>query len=359
MAQARVSQSAVTSLKAIFSILMGLSVTNTFVVVILHQGEGDVSSLAQIDWMQAVFAAALLFTIARFYLGNVRHVDDFYVAEMVDGKALDPRDNSASRFVVDFIVLLIQALMFSLASFYVVHAANFIEIVLALLAVDILWTVVTRGVAPHSDFWFLNNLLHLLAIAICFDLHLKHEGNSTFLYLAIAFLITNGLFDFAWNRHFYFSDRAHDKGIFLSAPFTQLLTDRGLPPQMRQRLGALIDHLEAQGWSVGNAHKREGWGHNLDSPYSALTADLEGIDAAGIMVAILGSPPSPGVQLEIGFAIARHKKLILIADQAERMPYLIRGLVEQDSVLLIQERAPMSDYELGQAISSALRHLGG
>lgn len=358
MAQARVSQSAVTSLKAIFSILMGLSVTNTFVVLILHEGGGGVSSLAQIDSMQAAFAVALLFTIARFYLGNVRHVDDFYVAAMVDGKPVNPHDNSASRFVIDFTVLLVQALMFSLASFYVVHAPNFIEIMLALLAVDILWTVVTRGVAPHSDFWFLNNLMHLLAIAVCFALHLKHEGSSAPLYFAIAFLITNGLIDFAWNRHFYFSDRTYDKGIFLSAPFTQLLTEKGLPPKMRERLNALINHLEAEGWAVGNAHKREGWGRELDSPYSALTADLEGIDAAGTVVAILGSPPSPGVQLEIGFALARHKRLILIADYLDPMPYLIRGAVEQDSVVLIQEREPSNDYELGQAISSALQRVG-
>jgi hypothetical protein len=358
MTESQVSQSAVSSLKAIFSILMGLSVTNTLVVLIRHNGDPPVEALAELDPMHAVFAAVLLFTIARFYLGNVRHVDDFYVAATVDGRPLDPRMNAAPRFVLDFAVLLVEALMFSLASFYIVHPANFIEIVMALLAVDILWTVAARGVAPHSGFWFSNNLVHLLAIAVCFGFHLRYEESLLPFYFAIGLLLTNGVVDFAWNRSFYFADRRYEKTIFLSAPFTQLLTNSGLPIEVRERLDAVIDHLEAKGWSVDNAHRRERWGASLDSPYTAVTADLKGIEDAGVLIAILGSPPSPGVQLEIGFALANNKKLILVADTEDPMPYLIRGVVERESVVLVQKsHAHQGNHELSEAISDALRRL--
>lgn len=358
MHAAQVSQSAVSSLKAIFSVLMGLSVTNTLIILIRDNGDPAVKALADIDPLNAVFATVLLFTIARFYLGNVRHVDDFYVAATVDGKPLDPHMNSAPRFVVDFAVLLVEALMFSLASFYIAREVNFIEILMALLAVDILWTVATRGVAPHSGFWFSNNLVHLFAIAVCFGFHLKYEESLLPFYFAIGLLLTNGMVDFAWNRSFYFADRQHEKTIFFSAPFSQLLTENGLPFEIRERLDAVIDHLEADGWSVDNAHKREQWGTRLDSPYTAVTADLEGIEDAGIVVAILGSPASPGVQLEIGFALARNKKLVLIADSDDPMPYLIRGVVERESVVLVrQSDSRQGNYELGEAISDALRRL--
>ena len=85
-----VSQSAVASLKAIFSILMGLSVTNTLVVFVRGKGEPFVKEFASIDLLAAVLAAVLLFTIVRFFLGNVRHVDDVYVSAAVDGIQIDP-----------------------------------------------------------------------------------------------------------------------------------------------------------------------------------------------------------------------------------------------------------------------------
>lgn len=355
---ARVSQSAVSSLKAIFSILMGLSVTNTLVVLI-HAGGTGTATLAGIEDLHGVFAAVLLFTIARFYLGNIRHVDDVYVAGAVDGRALDPHVNSASRFVRDFTVLLLEALLFSLASFYVVHRTNFIEILMVLLVVDILWTVSTRGVAPHSGFWFDNNLVHLVAIAICFGFHLKYQPSPIPFYFAIGLLLTNGLLDFAWNRDFYFADRAGDRALFLSGPFTQLLEGNGLPAEFRERLTAVIDHLEARGWSVDNAHRRERWGASLDSPYSAVTADLEGIEKAEVLVAFLGIPPSPGVQLEIGFALARNKRIVVIADDYDQMPYLIRGIVEEDSVVLIRQPVSSRNHQdIGEMISSGLAKLG-
>jgi hypothetical protein len=353
-----VSPSGVSSLKAIFSILMGLSVTNTLVVLIKSNGEGSITPFADLDPLHLVFAGVLLFTIARFYLGNVRHVDDFYVNASVDGVPLDPHATSASRFALDFTVLLIEALMFSLASFYIVHPTNFIEIVMALLVIDILWTTSASADAPHSWFWLRNNLVHVLLIAVCFGFHLKYETSLLPFYFAIGLLLTNGLIDMVWNRGFYFADRGHEKTIFLSAPFTQLMIDGGLPAAVQKDLNFVIDHLEGEGWLVDNAHRREHWGTRLDSPLRAVGADLRGIEKAHILIAILGSPPSPGVQLEIGYALARNKKLVIVAEANDPMPYLIRGVVEHESVVLLrQSLGGASENEFGGALSEAFQRL--
>jgi nucleoside 2-deoxyribosyltransferase len=226
---------------------------------------------------------------------------------------------------------------------------------MVLLAVDITWTVTARGVVPHQGFWFLNNAVHLLAIGVCFCFHLKYEASSLPFYFAIGLLLTNGLIDFIWNRAFYFADRRHEQTVFLSAPFSQLLTDKGLPEEFRKRLEEIIQHLEAKGWSVGSAHEREAWGEKLDSPYKAVNADLQGIEDASALVAILNSPPSPGVQMEIGFALARGKKLVLVGSPNETMPYLIRGVKERESVVTVPDAEDI--HELAAGISEALEAL--
>ena len=115
--------------------------------------------------------------------------------------------------------------MFGFASFYIVHATTFVEVMMALLIVDMIWTVAAGGVAPHQKLWFLNNLIHFVAIAVCFGFHIRYKDSPVPFYFAAGLLLTNGLVDFVWNRAFYFSDRVHEKALFLSAPFTQLLAN--------------------------------------------------------------------------------------------------------------------------------------
>jgi hypothetical protein len=355
---APVSQSAVASLKAIFSVLMGLSVTNTLVVLIRGAPGSPITPLSDLTPQPSIFAAVLLFTIVRFYLGNVRHVDDFYVLGTVEGQPLDPKMRAAGRFVWDFAVLLVQALFFGVASFYIGRGAPFTLIMMMLLFVDIIWTVATQGVAPHQRTWFINNLTHLTAITICYGFHVKYPHSAIPLYCGIGFLLTNGGVDFVKSRAFYFADRRGEKAVFLSAPFTQLLQDQGggLPAETRGHLESIIDRLEARGWSVDNAHRRERWGAALDRPLAALTADLKGIETADTLVAIIGSPPSPGVQLEIGFALARGKEILLVVGRDDPIPYLIRGVIDRESVVLVR-RSQHDEKELAEAVLEGLDRL--
>lgn len=115
--------------------------------------------------------------------------------------------------------------------------------------------------------------------------------------------------------------------VFLAAPFTQLLDRRGtFDSDYRSRLSDIHQFLESLGHEVISAHTREHWGNALESPAEALAIDLAGIDACDVLVAFIGTPPSPGVQLEIGYALARRAPVLAIVDRNDSRPYLLDGL---------------------------------
>src|SRR5437870_4898650 len=115
--------------------------------------------------------------------------------------------------------------------------------------------------------------------------------------------------------------------IFLSAPFTQLLADTGVArTEFREVWSQVYETLRSAGHTVASAHEREDWGQRLDTPADALAADLDGLRAADLVIAYVGSPPSPGVQLEIGYSLALDRALLLFADRGVPEPYLLRGV---------------------------------
>lgn len=115
--------------------------------------------------------------------------------------------------------------------------------------------------------------------------------------------------------------------LFLAAPLTQTLTKSGrVDSDFRRQLAALHSVLEGIGHKVFSAHVREKWGAALDTPSGALAIDLAQIDMCDALIAILGNPPSPGVQLELGYAIARKKPMAMVADPVAPAPYLVEGI---------------------------------
>jgi hypothetical protein len=348
-----VSASAVSSLKTIFSILMGLSVTNTLVILLRGGKHGQVHRVSAMPAEQLIFAGVLLFTIVRFYLGNVRHVDDVYETKGLAHPIIRPPNQRARRFVIDFAVLLVEALMFGLASFYVGRPSDLLAIMIALLTVDICWNRATQGYSPHQQVWFLNNFGHALAIGVSYVVYLRSSPPATApLYVGIGLLLSNGLVDFVFSRAFYFAARTTGKSAFLSAPFTALLDahDGRYPQSERQTIETIYDRLTARGWTIHNAHRRERWGDSIDTPYSALVKDLEAIDDSEQLVAIVGDPPSPGVQLEIGFALARGKRILVICGRPGGLPYLMRGVIEHESATFISSEQHGDDHRLAELV---------
>ena len=116
--------------------------------------------------------------------------------------------------------------------------------------------------------------------------------------------------------------------IFLAAPFTyKLVSATGLIEQnYRTFLENLIQELVYKGHLVTSAHVREEWGAKLESPEIAIQNDFNSIKDCNLLIAFLENPPSPGVHMELGFAAAIKKPIIIIHGADYSLPYLVNGL---------------------------------
>ena len=124
------------------------------------------------------------------------------------------------------------------------------------------------------------------------------------------------------------------KKIFLAGPFkalvnkdTQIMSDEHIGP-----FSAIINHFEDKGWSVHCAHKREKWGREFMTPAECTTIDYEEISKCDYFVAFPGVPASPGTHIELGWASAMKKRIILLLEEGQEYAYLVQGLDEITSI---------------------------
>ena len=115
---------------------------------------------------------------------------------------------------------------------------------------------------------------------------------------------------------------------FLAGPFKAIVDpETGVMSTFdRDRYEALIGHLETRGYTVHNAHRRESWGANFLSPEECTRLDYEQIRDCDLFVAFPGRPASPGTHIEIGWATAFGKPLILLLEEGHTYAYLVQGL---------------------------------
>lgn len=121
---------------------------------------------------------------------------------------------------------------------------------------------------------------------------------------------------------------ANPKSVFLAGPFKALVDPEvgQLRAFERSRYEALIDHLESRGYTVHNAHKREGWGAEFLQPEDCTRIDYEQIRNCSLFVTFPGDPASPGTHIEIGWAAALDKPIMLLLEDGYTYAFLVRGL---------------------------------
>lgn len=118
------------------------------------------------------------------------------------------------------------------------------------------------------------------------------------------------------------------KKLFLAGPFKSLVNPKTgvMDHYEKQKLMQLIAYFEEKGFAVHNAHKREGWGKDFMTPHECTAIDFAEISACDLFVAFPGSPPSPGTHIEIGWASALQKPIILLLEEGKDYAFLIQGL---------------------------------
>ncbi|MFI6087916.1 nucleoside 2-deoxyribosyltransferase [Streptomyces sp. NPDC051218] len=116
--------------------------------------------------------------------------------------------------------------------------------------------------------------------------------------------------------------------LFLAGPFLQLLDPATgeMPSRTRAPFASLIEHFEGHGFSVHNAHRREAWGAELMAPAQCTPLDQEEIRKADVFVAFPGLPASPGTHIEMGWASAFGKPIVLLLEEGKEYAFLVRGL---------------------------------
>jgi hypothetical protein len=145
--------------------------------------------------------------------------------------------------------------------------------------------------------------------------------------------------------------------VFVAAPFTQALdaaTGR-VQAEYRRWLENVIEALEGAGYAIVSAHVREAWGDRLDSPAAALKTDLEDLRNAAVVVAHVGSPPSPGVQFELGAAVTLGIPIVLVLGRDEAWPYLNPALPTVARTEIVEiDRDEESSRRIVEAVSRVL-----
>ncbi len=330
--------SALASAKSVLAIVNGLTLTNTLLVLISGGHYSRIIPLGKLGAENIIFAVVLMANIVRFYHGNIRHLDAAYgsesVARAASGRHVEPRGGLG----LDFFIIFTQSLLFSVTSFYINSPPAYISLFIILLGFDVLWTVYSQTdgdlTASPQRMWLLNNLVALTILIVLYLVYKAHAGRGWALDIAVGVLAVTTVVDFVLNWRFYFPRRNKKwrpgdcTKIFLSGPLTQYVQAKD-PSEMdgfRAQWSRISEALERNGHEVFSAHKREAWGADLDTPESALKADIAGLLTSELVIAYIGDPPSPGVQMELGYAIAGHKRLLVFIDYGQTEPYLVRGL---------------------------------
>lgn len=136
--------------------------------------------------------------------------------------------------------------------------------------------------------------------------------------------------------------------VFVAAPFTAKVEAGPDGPQLETAFSNLIASalaaIRTQGIEAFSAHEREKWGAEIYEPVRALREDLGELHRCDLILAIIGDPPSPGVQMELGYALALGKPIACFFNQPfENLPHLVKGFKKMPGASLI---AYQTDAEL-------------
>jgi hypothetical protein len=197
------------SLKEIVSIVMGLALTNSVLALITGHHYTSVLALSSLPLAGVLYTGVLIMNIVRFYHGNMRHMQSLYGAP-ARNIALSTH-GSLGNLGLDFSVVFLESIIFAVISFYAGHRGDFVVLFLILLAVDLMWNIVTmqEGSVPrdvsHQRRWMMNNVLAVLALfGLYFAYQNHHNHHPVLMHIAVGVIALNTAIDFAISWGFYF-----------------------------------------------------------------------------------------------------------------------------------------------------------
>ncbi|OLT25785.1 hypothetical protein BJF83_22645 [Nocardiopsis sp. CNR-923] len=144
--------------------------------------------------------------------------------------------------------------------------------------------------------------------------------------------------------------------VFLAAPYTQWLdpSTRLVRADLRNRLNRLRGGLIEAGAHVFSAHHNERWGAEWLPAEECTPADFRAMRVADAVCAVVGSPASGGVAVELGWASALGKPVLAIMDDGADCTPLISGLHTITDVTYLEADMCWSDAFVESVIQATL-----
>ncbi len=324
-------------LKDIIIIIVGLAFTNTIYWFIIDIGTGSLR--LTFDLIQYALFFIVISTLIRFYHGNVRHLSEDYSRERIIEEK-----RTGFELALDFFFIFLQCIIFGFMSFYSILFNNIYDLFIILFIVDILWFILLAIASAkfHLKFaemkWTIVNVITLVVLFFLRDLALS-DPNIIGVRVLLFTIIGNMILDYGINWKFYFPRLStRELTIFLAAPFTnKLVPDKSAETKVvievnyRNLLRAMIQEMRERGYIVKNAFEREDWGRKKLSSREMVEFDYSDVISADVLVILLDIEPSTGIFIELGWATAFRRDIILITRSEEEFQKhwtpLIEGMV--------------------------------
>lgn len=152
--------------------------------------------------------------------------------------------------------------------------------------------------------------------------------------------------------------------VSVCGPLTSAFTGGAGDGDLRGFLELVHDTLEDAGLAVASAHRAERWGACTDDLTSLAVArrDIDWVRACRAVVAVLGVPGrtssyrTDGTFIELGWALAWRKHLVLVGDLSAYPSLLVQGVpdIAASSVVLSPEEVASDPDSLLVALEPAL-----
>lgn len=125
--------------------------------------------------------------------------------------------------------------------------------------------------------------------------------------------------------------------IFLATSFSGKIdpTTGKVQPEYHTFITQVLESLRDEQAEVFCAMEHEGWKITKEPPELGVQKDLVEIDSADVMVALVPDELSAGVQFEIGYAVAKGKKVVLARQARDELTYYNQGVVSSGLVTLV------------------------
>jgi nucleoside 2-deoxyribosyltransferase len=323
-------------LKEIVIIVYSLAFANG-ILYFLQVSEFHPRESPDFNCQEILFFLCFLVTLVRFIHGNLAYLAGTYEIPRPGTKM------GAWRVVVDFIFIITQAFLFSMLSVYQLRPHLFVWIFAVLFFFDGIWfslsSLLCHSTHPHDgkqkdylNHWAIVNIITAVGLFLtiyAFEIReATAEGKTSamgtqsaiFSILFSGVILGNAAIDYILNRSFYFpfphQDEKKGHKVFLSARLTKAIKKDGIfDPGTRQAVSAVVNRLKEKGLTVFSAHLVEDFGQTKVEPEEFAPRDFKEICEADSVVVLFDEPISAGTCIEIGWATALQKPVVVFSPE--------------------------------------------